>query len=174
MEFRTLEANEIECRVASVTDKSVTLLLYKDARVDMKLLDEVFGCENWQKTYESIDGRLYCTVSIWDAEKHMWIAKQDVGTESNMEKEKGQASDAFKRASTVVGIGRELYTAPQIVVTAEDTKIGTGKSGNKVCYDHFHVEQIVYSEREIVALSIKNDRTGKRVFLMDKRPKKDK
>ena len=93
-----------------------TLLIYKDARVDQRILDETFGPMNWQREHQIIDGRLYCTVSIWDASKQMWVSKQDVGTESNTEKEKGQASDSFKRACFNWGIGRELYSAPKIVL----------------------------------------------------------
>lgn len=122
--IRLLKPSEIECRAAQVGATKdgkvwVSLLLYKDARVDMRILDEVFGPMNWQRKHEVIEGRLYCTVSIWDDRKNEWIDKQDVGTESNTEKEKGQASDAFKRACFNVGIGRELYTAPKIFVWLE-------------------------------------------------------
>jgi hypothetical protein len=101
--IRRLRADEIEVRAAQVKKNAkgsvyASLLLYKDARVDQRLLDETFGSMNWQRSHEIIDGRLYCTVSIWDAEKKIWVSKQDVGTESNTEKEKGQASDSFKRA----------------------------------------------------------------------------
>ena len=113
-QIRTLLADEIECRVGTINEKGCTLLLYKDARVDMRLLDEFFGPTNWKRSHELINGNLFCTVSIWDNEKKEWVSKQDVGTESNTEKEKGQASDAFKRACFNWGIGRELYSAPFI------------------------------------------------------------
>lgn len=116
-EFRTLNADEIECRVGTCTDKGFSLLLYKDARVDMNLLDETVGSMNWKREHQVVNGNLYCTVSIWDEEKKEWITKQDVGTESNTEAVKGEASDAFKRACFNVGIGRELYTAPFIWCT---------------------------------------------------------
>ena len=127
--IRLLRAEEIECRVAKVNQKGVSLLLYKDARVDCKILDEVFGPMNWQRTHQSIDGNLYCTVSIWDPEKGQWISKQDVGTRSYTEQEKGQASDSFKRAAVVVGIGRELYTAPFIWIPAERVCIERREGG---------------------------------------------
>ena len=44
--IRTLKANEIECRIGTINEKGCSLLLYKDARVDMRLLDEVFGPMN--------------------------------------------------------------------------------------------------------------------------------
>ena len=112
-----LTAEDIDCRVQSVSKAKngtvgAVLLLYKDARVDMRILDQVFGPGNWQRTHELINGNLFCTIEIWDDEKAAWVKKQDVGVESNTEKEKGQASDAFKRAGFNVGIGRELYSAP--------------------------------------------------------------
>lgn len=119
--IRTLRADEVELRAAQCgmtrsNKPYATLLIYKDARVDQRILDETFGPFNWQREHQVIDGRLYCTVSIWDKEKGQWVSKQDVGTESNTEKEKGQASDSFKRACFNWGIGRELYSAPKIVL----------------------------------------------------------
>lgn len=84
----------------------------KEARVDMRLLDEFFGPTNWKRSHELINGNLFCTVSIWDNEKKEWVSKQDVGTESNTEKEKGQASDAFKRACFNWGIVICCYLVP--------------------------------------------------------------
>ena len=117
-EIRRLHANEIDARAAQVMESGAVLLLYKDARVDQRILDETFGSMNWKRSHQEIAGNLFCTVEIWDDEKKQWIAKQDVGTESYTEAEKGQASDSFKRACFNVGIGRELYTAPFIWVKA--------------------------------------------------------
>lgn len=118
--FRRLKATEIYARVDRCGARDgngwAALLLYKDARVDQTILDETVGPENWEKSYEMIDGKLYCTVCIWDSTKNHWVRKQDVGTESNSEPEKGQASDAFKRACFCWGIGRELYSAPDIFI----------------------------------------------------------
>ena len=111
---RTLKADEIECRVGTINAKGCSLLLYKDARVDMKILDETYGVGNWQRTHEVINGNLFCTIEIWNDKTKQWVKKQDVGTESYTEKEKGEASDSFKRAGFNVGIGRELYTSPFI------------------------------------------------------------
>ena len=158
--IRLLNANEIECRVQSVkktkTGVGCILLLYKDARVDMKLLDETYGAMNWQRTHEVINGNLFCNIEIWDSEKKCWIKKQDVGTESNTEKEKGQASDSFKRAGFNWGIGRELYTAPFIWVDLKDgeyyEKDGKTYISPRVT---FKVKYIDYNaDREIIALQI--------------------
>lgn len=121
--IRKLYAFEIECRVAQCGKRGdgawCSILLYKDARVDMRILDEVYGPMNWKRKHDLIGDRLYCTISIYDPEKKEWIEKQDVGTESFTEKEKGQASDSFKRAGFNVGIGRELYTAPKIFINLD-------------------------------------------------------
>ena len=117
--IRLLHYDEIECRIGTISEKGLSLLLYTDARAAMKILDETFGCLNWQRSHQMIGNSLYCTVSVWDNEKQQWISKSDVGTESYTEKEKGQASDSFKRACVSVGIGRELYTAPFIWVSAK-------------------------------------------------------
>ena len=166
MEIRLLRADEIECRIGTINEKGLSLLLYKDARADMKILDETFGIFGWKRTHQSIDGNLYCTVEIWDNEKQSWIAKQDVGTVSYTEKEKGQASDSFKRACVSVGIGRELYSAPFIWVSAQKCNIQR-RNDKLICYDKFSVSEISYSkDREITALSIVNSDTGEVVYSM--------
>lgn len=154
---RLLTASDIECRVGTLNAKGMSLLLYKDARVDMKLLDEVFGYMNWKRSHEIIDGNLYCTISIWDENKKEWVSKQDVGTESNTEKEKGQASDSFKRAGFNWGIGRELYTAPFIWVKPFEGEI-TGNNGRFQTRTKFAVKDIGYNpDREINKLVIIDD-----------------
>ena len=166
MEIRLLRADEIECRIGTINEKGLSLLLYKDARADMKILDETFGVFGWKRTHQSIDGNLYCTVEIWDNEKKSWISKQDVGTVSYTEKEKGQASDSFKRACVSVGIGRELYSAPFIWVSAQKCNIQR-RNDKLICYDKFSVSEISYSkDREIMSLSIVNCDTGEVVYSM--------
>ena len=162
--IRTLRANEIECRIGQISKdgRGLSLLLYKDARCDMNILDETFGPLNWKRRHCRDNAN--CIVSIWDDEKKEWIEKEDTGTESNTEAEKGLASDSFKRACVNVGIGRELYTAPFIWIPAELCNI----SGNK-CYDKFDVTKIEYNDnREISALEIANEKTGNLVFVFPK------
>lgn len=170
LKFRTLNADEIDCRVATINQKGLTLLLYKDARVDQNILDETVGAMNWQRRHTRDNAN--CIVSIWDNEKNQWIEKEDTGTESFTEKEKGLASDSFKRAAFNWGIGRELYSAPFIWISADKADIKAGQNGKFQCYDKFFVEQILYDEkRNIIALSIKNETKNTRVFLWDNRPK---
>ena len=146
LNFRTLNADEIECRVGAVNNTGCSLLLYKNARVDMALMDEVVGPLNWTRTHELINGNLFCTVSVRDEKSGTWVSKQDVGVESYTEKEKGQASDAFKRACVNWGIGRELYTSPFIWITLNNDEWRTGSNGRKQPSARFHVSAIEYDE----------------------------
>ena len=159
LNFRPVRADEIECRVGAVgkTSNGFSLLLYKDARTDMNILDETVGAMNWKKSYALIDGQLFCTIEIWDDEKKQWIGKQDVGIESNTEAEKGRASDAQKRSGFAWGIGRELYTAPFIWITDGDPK-----------RDKFVVDTITIVEKKITSLTIKNAKTGDIVYTFGK------
>lgn len=168
MKFRLLKADEIEVRVGSINEKGATLLLYKDARCDMNLLDE--SGEIWKREHFSIDGKLFCRVSIFDKDIKQWIDREDVGVESNTEKTKGEASDSFKRACFNWGIGRELYSAPFIWIAQDKYNHATNKAGKPTTYDKFSVEKIKYDEetREIVGLSIWNEKKKERVFIYTK------
>jgi hypothetical protein len=168
--IRLLKANEIDVRVGTINEKGATLLLYKDARVDMNILDE--SGVKWKRSHELINGNLFCTISIWDEDIKEWITRQDVGVESNTEKEKGQASDAFKRAAFNFGIGRELYTAPFTWISSDNYngyingKTPQGKD-RYATYDKFSVVSIEYNDaKEIIGLVIKNDKNGKIVFTL--------
>ena len=164
--IRLLTADEIECRVGTISEKGLSLLLYKDARVDMRLLDEVYGPMNWQRTHLLIGGDLYCCVDIYDEQKQQWISKMDVGTESQSEKAKGRASDSFKRACFSAGIGRELYTAPFIWLSANKCNIQP-KGDKYITYDKFRVKDIEYNHnREITGLTILNQ-DGKVVYSLN-------
>ena len=155
MSIRKLTAGEIECRVAQSrkyeSKTQVVLLLYKDARVDQRILDELYGPMNWQRKHELIGDRLYCTLSVWDADKGMWVEKQDVGIESYTEKEKGQASDSFKRAAFNWGIGRELYTAPRISFYIDNSLVNE-KGQPKCSFDVAHIDYKGDSISELVII----------------------
>ena len=151
---RLLTAAEIECRIATINEKGLSLLLFKDARVDQKILDETYTPLGWRRSHQAIDGNLYCTVEVWDEDKGQWVGKQDVGTMSYSEKEKGQASDSFKRACFNWGIGRELYTAPFIWISTAKAKVYR-KGDRYVSNEHFSVKSIAYGrDREITDLEI--------------------
>ena len=160
--FRNLYASEIECRVSTVTEKGCSLLLYKDARVDQRLLDETVGPYNWQRSHEVINGNLFCNVGIYVHRGGYgdWVWKQDVGKESYTEKEKGQASDAFKRACFNWGIGRELYTAPFIWINAKDADVQK-VNGKFTTRARFRVDAIGYKDHSISYLRIIKTNGGK-------------
>lgn len=160
--FRDLRADEIEVRVALAKKNGVSLLLYKDARVDQNILDETVGQYNWMRSHSRDNAN--CTVSIWDASKKQWISKEDTGVESNTEKEKGLASDSFKRACFNWGIGRELYTAPFIWVDAQDIVKLEEDKGRWKCGDSFEVKSITIENKRITSIEIVNTKTNKVVF----------
>ena len=163
--FRDLKNDEIDVRIAMIKQNGLSLLLYKDARVDQNILDETVGQMNWQKHYSRENAN--CIVSIWDKEKSQWIEKEDTGTESYTEKEKGLASDSFKRACFNWGIGRELYTAPFIWIKAEDCNIKQ-INGKYSCSDKFVVKKIKIEDKQITGLAIVNLTNKKRVFIYKK------
>lgn len=165
MKFRNLRADEIEIRVAYTGNAETSLLLYKDARCDMNILDETVGSLNWKR--EHTRDNKNCIVSIWDSEKKQWISKEDTGVESYSQKEKGVASDSFKRACFNWGIGRELYTAPQIKIKNTDLNMQNGK-----IYDELKVTKINTEDKKIVELEIMNCRTLKIIFRYKKEKKK--
>lgn len=167
-EIRKLHADEIDARVSQIFESGAVLLLYKDARVDQRILDETFGMFGWKRSHQEIMGNLYCTVEVWDVDKNQWIGKQDVGTESYTEAEKGQASDSFKRACFNWGIGRELYTAPFIWCKADAIKASGAEfvknSKGKFTLKGFapKVDEITYGGNDIDRLVISNK--GKVIF----------
>lgn len=189
LEFRTLKANEIDCRVSQIDKSWLTLLLYKDARADMDVLDETVGCMNWKR--EHLRENANCKVSIYNTDIKEWVSKEDTGTESFAEQEKGLASDSFKRACVNWGIGRELYTAPSIFITprkdmgkntrrkdenGEDIhedeffEKGNGKYDTKT---RFWVEYIGYTDnREIKDLIIRDNKNHIRFSQLTKETEK--
>ena len=169
--FRDLRAEEIECRVQQVKDKGLVLLLYKDARVDMNILDETVGPSNWQREHYECKGNLFCRVGIdvgtHEGKAERWVFKSDCGTESNTEAQKGEASDSFKRACFNWGIGRELYTAPFTWIPAEKCDIKQVNNNFK-CFDKFIVEKIIIKNKQITALAIWNVSKNVRAFVWQK------
>ena len=171
-EIRLLQKEDIEVRVAQTTATAggtvkANLLIYKNARVDMKILDELYTPMGWKRSHRLIGDRLYCTVEVWDKEKKEWVAKEDVGTESNTEAEKGQASDSFKRACFNWGIGRELYTAPKVTVELTEREFSKDNNGRIRVWQTFEVTEIGYDTktRTITSLTIV-DKSGKVRFSM--------
>lgn len=153
--FPPLTEDDVEARVSVISEKGCSLLLYKDARVDQNMLDNTVGPLNWQKCYSRDNAN--CCISIWDGEKKQWISKEDTGKESVAEKEKGLASDSFKRAGFAWGIGRELYTAPFIWFNATEVNIYKNSKGKLATNDRFEVTELTVSDdRKILSVTVKN------------------
>lgn len=126
-----LSVESIDFRIQSINNgKYATILAYKDARADMNRLDDVCGALNWKREHTRDNHN--CIISVWDSEKKIWVSKEDTGVESYAEKEKGLASDSFKRAGFNWGIGRELYDYPVIQIKLNDDEVlETGKDKPK-------------------------------------------
>ena len=172
LNFRDLKAEEIDCRIATINENGMTLLLYKDARCDMNILDETVGSYNWQRLHSRDNAN--CIVQIWDEDKKQWISKEDVGTESNTEAVKGLASDSFKRACFNWGIGRELYSAPFIWIPADKCSISKNDKGKFVSYDKFSVKDITIKDKKITGLSIYSEKKKTIVYTFGKVSKSSK
>lgn len=167
--MRSLLPCEIELRVSTIKENGLQLLLYKTARVDMAFLDDLYTPFGWSCEYAEIKGNLFCGISV--KTEHGWVTKWDCGIESRESggnEKKGEASDAFKRAGTKWGIGRELYTSPFIWVGSDKVAITKDSRGNYTTHDRFSVSSIAVENGNIVALDIKNDKTGNVVFSMNK------
>lgn len=180
MEFRPLKAEEIDCRVSQIASNWLTLLLYKDARCDMNILDETVGAMNWKR--EHLRDNANCKVSIYDKDKNEWVSKEDTGTESFSEAEKGLASDSFKRACVNWGIGRELYTAPSIFILPRKDMVKKGKdnefydkgNGKYETKTRFYVEYIDYDDnRNIQNIIIRDNKNNIRFSELTKTKEKE-
>lgn len=161
MEFRTLKPEEIKVRIGNITQFGASLVMYVEARTIMDILDGTVGAENWESDYKDVKGVLYGGIGIYSEKKENNIWKWDCGTESFSEKEKGESSDAFKRAAVKWGISRELYKGPKVSVkvatqSRQDGKgyqIADKKDNSKL--SNAYVSDIAYDEnRNIVKLII--------------------
>ena len=162
--FRSLRADELECRVYKIENKGCYLHLYKNARSDMTLLDETVGAENWQRKHYTLNGNTYCSVGVNVSFKDkklppVWVWKDDCGEKVSKDSPKADSSDSFKRACVNWGIGRELYTAPAIYIHSE--KVNVSNNGTQ---DLFKVEKILVENGRIIGLSIFNTTKNVRAF----------
>ena len=162
-----LPIESIDFRIQSINNgKYATILAYKDARVDMNVLDNVLGCQNWKR--EHYDNNTRCKVSVYNEEIMEWVGKEDVGTQSMTEKEKGLASDSFKRACFNWGIGRELYDYPVISIRLKDDEIqetGNARPKYKASFNLKLKDWVwtsIFLEGQITALKCVDDKGNER------------
>ena len=166
---RLLKADEIECRIKTINQGKGensnkyygVFLLYKDARVDMKLLDETYGPENWQRDHKTENGNLFGGIGVWDDAKKCWVWKWDAGSESNQDAEKGHASDSFKRAGFNWNIGRELYTAPFIFIELLKGEYYLSGDKAKASRINIYVSEIGFDENKSIFRLVLKDGSGK-------------
>ena len=155
LDFRALRADEVEVRFDRLNAKTnatgAFFLLYKDARCDMRILDDIFGSFGWQRQHKELKGNLYCDVSILDTTTGEWVTKSDCGDETQVEAAKGEASDAFKRACFNWGIGRELYTAPKIEIM-----FNSDYEKQKQNIYGLHVSKMIVDEHKISELELRD------------------
>lgn len=161
---KPLSKDDIEIRVGSCSKKGASFLLYKTARVDTKRFNAVFGLK-WKREHRIESGYHICRISVFDEEIKEWVYREDVGTESNTEKEKGAFSDSFKRAGFSFGLGIELYEAPFIFIK----DITEGENGKYRLKDPFYTKHLEiirydYSTESGLQLEIYNKDMGKTVF----------
>lgn len=156
IKFRDLKADEIEIRIRQINPETgVHLLLYKDARCDMNILDETVGVDHWQRKHYQVKKTMLCSVGILCGNE--WIWKDDAGAETKVEVEKGEASDSFKRACVTWGIGRKLYTAPFIWIPAQKLTIESKQINGKTQHfvkEELRVARIHYDDKQIISLTI--------------------
>ena len=166
--MRALTANEVEVRIGTINKNGATMLLYKNARVDRAMLDEEFGAMNWQCKYSEHKGNLFCSIGVYDPSKKEWVWKEDCGTESMTEKEKGEASDAFKRAGFRWGIGIELYNSPrlQIPVAVEEVSKNVYKMKNKWELFGAFVSRMVVQDGKVTELDIAKTAYNKKTYII--------
>ncbi len=156
---KPLSIEDIDFRVQSINKGGyATILAYKDARVDIKRLNEVCGVLGWKRKHTR-DNR-NCIVSIFDDRNMQWVSKEDTGTESMADAQKGLASDSFKRACFNFGIGIELYDYPVIQIKLNSTEFKVEGSKVKQTYNLKLREWKWFSEfdgNKLVALACRDN-----------------
>lgn len=169
IEIPLLTSEDIEVKIKQVTKSGALALLYKTARVDRRILNEVFGVLNWTNDYKVVKDNLYCGIGIRENADQPFIWRWDCGIESRSDNEgnekKGEASDAFKRCAFAIGIGEELYSAPMIWLNVNTVQSG-GKWVLEDPYAKYVITHIDYNKetRVITELEISNAKTNTKVF----------
>lgn len=156
IDFRTLRADEIEVRPQSIKNGKATMLLYIDSRAVVSLLNETVGNMNWQSEFYQVGEQTIGKIGIYDEDRDIWVWKSDVGSESNVEAEKGKISDTYKRVLSRFGV-QELYSAPRITIDDD----GYGNSGYKVL-------EISYDTNRNITHLVIGNRFNKEVFRWDR------
>jgi hypothetical protein len=171
---KPLSIQDIDFRIQSINKGGyATILAYKDARVDQQRLDDVCTPLGWKREHSRDNHN--CIVSVWDDERKHWVGKEDTGTESNTEKDKGLASDSFKRACFNWGIGRELYDYPVIQVKLNPEEVDLKANPRPKATWNLRLKEWLwfsfFEEDELAYIGAK-DQNGKLRFEWGTRPAK--
>ena len=159
--FRDLRADEITLK-AFPDGSGISIILYKDARVDINILNETVGPKNWTRRYPHNSS--YCEVSIWDNEKNLWVTKGDYGQcDFGSNSEKGTASDSFKRACFSWGIGIELYSSPVINIPRHYVTVVNTNNVPRVL-DDLYVSEFKVKDHIITDLSITSSLSNQVIY----------
>ena len=157
IEFKPLTADQVEVRPTDTKNKGkATLLIYQTARCPMEILDDTFPGA-WATDYKEVAGNVYCGIGIKVEDE--WIWRWNAGTEGNIGEGKSTASDAFKRAATMWGIGRELYNTPKVKIDCPDNYYWNDKMTMT-----FSVKEVEFDEKKNCTKLIIVDRFGKEVY----------
>lgn len=167
LNFKALRPEQIEVRPTdTATRGKATLLLYIDSRSAVDILNDSFGAYDWQMEYKAVGDQIYGRLSIWDEDKKMWIAKEDTGSESNIEGGKGQSSDILKRCLARLGCDY-LYHTPKVKIDCPDNYyFKFYKDGREVekMNMSFQVKEIEWDENKNCKKLIIADKWGKVVY----------
>lgn len=161
-----LTPEDIEVKIKQVTKSGALALIFKTARTDRRILNQVYGPLNWTSDYKTVKDNLYCGIGIRESSDQDFVWKWDCGIESRSDddgnEKKGEASDAFKRAGFQIGIGEELYSSPLIWLDVETVEKGNGKWVLKDPFAKYVVTHIAYNEetRVITELEISNAKSN--------------
>jgi hypothetical protein len=163
LNFRTLRANEIECKATIVRNK-IEISLHSRASTCTRILNEEVGVMNWEKEYTN--GNKNCIVRIWDAEKARMISKEDCGGPlTDINGQKGQASNGFKRVCALGwGLGIELYSQPEIMLPKTDNNVTYDDKGNPIVSERYYVSEIEYDEDKHITRCVIVDSSGAIVY----------
>lgn len=113
---------EVRWRVQSFSTSKAfaTCVAYISSRDVQNRLDKVCSPGMWQTDFRVINDNLYGGIGIKIGSE--WVWKWDCGVESQVEKQKGEASDAIKRAAVQWGIGRDTYEMDLFRVRSSEIK----------------------------------------------------
>lgn len=163
LNFRTLNADEIECK-ATIVKRDIEVSLHSKAHTCTRILNETVGELDWEKEYTN--GNKNCIVRIWDSDKNRFVSKEDCGGPlTEIDGHKGQASNGFKRVCALGwGLGIELYSQPTILLPQTDENITYDEKGVATIIERYSVKEIEYNDNKQIVRCVIVDSHGDVVY----------